>query len=76
MIQVQETMAHKYYKGRMMPPNFSKADCIWVRRQRQNLGDKTCPYLDGSYEVVARKAHNPYVFQVDLRSLVDVHVDC
>ena len=34
MIQVQETMAHKYNKRRRMSPNFSKGDRVWVRRQR------------------------------------------
>ena len=76
MIQVQETMAHKYNKGRRMSPNFSKGDRVWVRRQRKNLGDKTCPYWDGPYDVVAKKAHDLYVIQVDQRRLVDVHVDC
>ena len=76
MIQVQETMAHKYNKGRTMSPNFSKGDGVWVRRQRKNLGDKTCPYWDGPYEVVAKKAHDLSVIQVDQQRLVDVHVDC
>ena len=76
MIQVQETMAHKYNKRRKMSPNFAKGDGVWVRRQRKNLGDKTCPYWDGPYEVVAKKAHDLYVIQVDQRRLVDVHVDC
>ena len=76
MIQVQETMARKYNKSRRMSPNFSKGDRVWVRRQRKNLGDKTCPYWDGPYEVVAKKAHDLYVIQVDQRRLVDVHVDC
>ena len=76
MIQVQETMAHKYNKSRRMSPNFSKGDRVWVRRQRKILGDKTCPYWDGPYEVVAKKAHDLYVIQVDQRRLVDVHVDC
>ena len=76
MIHVQETMAHKYNKRRRMSPNFAKGDCVWVRRQRKHLGDKTCPYWDGPYEVVAKKAHNLYVIQVDERRLVDVHVDC
>ena len=58
-----------------MSPNFSKGDRVWVRRQRENLGDKTCPYWDGPYEVVAKKAHDLYVIQVDQRRLVDVHVD-
>ena len=61
MIHVQETMAHKYNKRRRMSPNFSKGDRVWVRRQRKNLGDKTCPYWDGPYEVVAKKAHDLYV---------------
>ena len=76
MIQVQETMAHKYNKSRRMSPNFSKGDHVCVRRQRKNLGDKTCPYWDGPYEVVAKKAHDLHVFQVDQRRLVDVHFDC
>ena len=76
MIQVQETMAHKYNKRRRMSPNFAKGDGVWVRCQRKNLGDKTCPYWDGPYEVVAKKAHDLYVIQVDQRRLVDVHVDC
>ena len=59
-----------------MSPNFSKGDRVWVRQQRKNLGDKTCPYWDGPYEVVANKAHDLYVIQVDQRRLVDVHVDC
>ena len=58
-----------------MSPNFSKGDRVWVRRQRKNIGDKTCPHWDGPYEVVARKAHNLYVIQVDQRRLVHVHVD-
>ena len=65
-----------YNKSRRMSPNFSKGDRVWVRRQRKNLGDKTCPYWDGPYEVVAKKAHDLYVIQVDQRRLVDVHVDC
>ena len=44
MIQVQKTMAHKYNNRRSMSPNFSKGDRVWVRRQRKNLGDKTCSY--------------------------------
>ena len=56
-----------------MSPNFSKGDCVWVCRQRKNLGDKTCPYWDD--EVVAKKAHDRYVIHVDQRRLVDVHVD-
>ena len=43
-IHVQETMAHKYNKRRRMFPNFSKGDRVWVRRQRKNLCNKTCPY--------------------------------
>ena len=73
---MQETMAHKYNKSRRMSPNFSKGDRVWVCRQRKNLGDKTCPYWDGPHEVVAKKAHDLYVIQVDQRRLVDVHVDC
>ena len=76
MIQVQETMAHKYNKSRRMSPNFSKGDRVRVRRQCKNLGNKTCPYWDGPYEVVAKKAHDLYVIQVDQRRLVDVPVDC
>ena len=76
MIQVQETMAHKYNKSRRTSPSFSKGDRVWVRRQCKNLGDKTFPYWDGPYEVVAKKAHDLYVIQVDQRRLVDVHVDC
>ena len=53
MIHVQETMAHKYNTRRRMSPNFSKGDRVWVRRQRKNLVDKTCPYWNGPYEVVA-----------------------
>ena len=75
MIQVQETMAHKYNKSRRMSPKFSKGDRVWVCRQRKNLGDNTCPYWDGPDEVVAKKAHDLYVIQVDGRRLVDVHVD-
>ena len=73
---MQETMARKYNKSRRMSPNFSKGDRVWVRRQRKSLGDKTCPYWDGPYEVVAKKAHDLYVIQVDQRRLVGVHVDC
>ena len=76
MIQVQVTMAHKYKKRRRMSPNFSEGDRVWVRRQRKNLGDKTCPYWDGPYEVDAKNVHDLYVIQVDQRRLVDVHVDC
>ena len=76
MFHVQETMAHKYNKRRRMSPIFSKGDRVWVRRQRKNLGDKTCPYWDGPYEVVAKKAHDLYVIQVDQPRVVDVHVDC
>ena len=76
MIHVQETMAHKYDKRRGMSNNFSKGDRVWVCCQRKNLGDKTCPYGDGPYEVLAKKAHDPYVNQVDQCGLVDVHVDC
>ena len=76
MIHVQETMTHKYNKRRRMSPNFSKGDRVWVRHQRKNLGAKTCPQPDGPYEVVAKKAHDPHVIQVDQRKLVDVHVDC
>ena len=59
-----------------MSPDFSEGDRIWVRRQRKNLGDKTCPFWDGPYEFVAKKAHNLYVIQVDQQRLVEVHVDC
>ena len=76
MMNVHETMAHKYNKRRRVSLKFSKGDRVWVRRQRCNLGDKTCPYWDGPSEVVAKKAHDLYVFQVDQRRLVDVHVDC
>ena len=58
-----------------MSPNFSKGDRVCVRRQLKNLGDKNCPYWDGPYEVVGKKAHDLYVIQVDQRRLVDVHVD-
>ena len=75
MIQVQDGMAHKYNKSRRMSPNFSKGDRVWVRRQRKNLGDKTCPYWDGPFEVEAKKAHDLYVIHVNQRRLVDVHVD-
>ena len=73
---MQETMAHKCNKRKRMSPDFSKVDRVWVRPQRKNLGDKTCPYWDGPYEVVAKKAHDLYVFQVDQRRLVDVHLHC
>ena len=76
LIQVQETMAHRYNKRRRMSPNFSKGDRAWFRCQRKNLGDKTCPSCDGPYEVVDKKAHDLYVFQVDQRRLVDGYVDC
>ena len=76
MIQVQETMAHKYKKSRRMSPNFSEGDPVWVCRQRKSLGDKTCPYWDWPYEVVGKRAHDLLVIQVDQRRLVDVHVDC
>ena len=59
MIHVQETMAHKYIRTRTMSPNFSKGDGVCVRRQRENFGDKTCPYWDGPYEVEAKKAQDP-----------------
>ena len=59
-----------------MPPNFSEGDGVLVHRQRTNFGDKTCPYWDGPSEVVAKKAHDLYVIQVDQRRLVDVHIDC
>ena len=76
MIHVQETMAHKYNKMRRISPNFSKGDRVPVGRQRKKLGDNTCPYLNGPYDVVAKKAHDLYVIQVDQRRLVDCHVDC
>ena len=76
MIQVQETMADKYNKSRRMSPNFAKGDRVWVRRQRKNLGDKTCSYWNGPYEIVAKKAQDLYSIQVDQRRQVDVHVDC
>ena len=59
-----------------MTPNFPKGDRVWVCRQRKSLGDKTCPYWDGPYEVVAKNAHDLYVFQLDQRRLVDARVDC
>ena len=59
-----------------MFPNFSKGDRVWVRRKHKNLGKKTCPYWDGPYKVVAKKARDLYVIQVDQRRLVDVHSDC
>ena len=59
-----------------MSPDFSKLDRVWVRRQCKNLGNKTCPYTDGPYEVVPKKAHDLYVIQVEQRRLVDVHIDC
>ena len=59
-----------------MSSNFSNGDCVWVRRQRKNVGDKTCPYWDGLSEVVAKKVHDLYVFQLDQQRLVDVHADC
>ena len=76
MIQVQETMAQEYNERRRMSSIFSKGDCVWVRRQRKNLGDKTCPYWDEPYEVLAGKAHDLYIIQVDQQRLVDVHVGC
>ena len=76
MIQVQETMAHKYNKRRRMSPNFSKGDRVWVRRQRKNLGNETCPYLERAYEVLAKKGHDLYVIQVGQRRLIDVRGDC
>ena len=76
MIQVQETIAHKYNKRSRMSLKSFKGDRVWVRRQRKNLGDKTCPCRDGPYEVVAKKAHDLYVIQVDQQRLVDIHVDC
>ena len=76
MIHKQETLAHKYNKRRRMFPNFSKGDRVCAGRQRKNRGDKTCPYWDGPHDVVAKKAHDLYVIQVDQQRLVDVHVDC
>ena len=76
MTHVQETMAHKYNKRRRMSPNFSTGARMSVPRQRKNLGDKMCPYWDGPYEVVAKKAHDLYVIQVDQQRLVEVYVDC
>ena len=61
IIHVGETMAHKYHKRTRMSPNFSKGFRVCVRHQRQNPGDKTCPYWDGPYEVVAKKPHDLYV---------------
>ena len=58
-----------------MSPDLSKGNRVWVCRQRKNLGDKTCPYWDRPYEVVAKKAHDRYILQVDQQRLVDVHVD-
>ena len=57
-------------------PRFSEGDHVWVGRQRKNLGDKTCPYWDGPYEVVAKKAQDLYVIQVDQQELFDVHIAC
>ena len=76
MIHVQHTMAHKYKRRGRMSPIFFKVDRVWVRCQRKNLADKTCPYRDGPYEVVAKKGHDLYVIQVDQLRVVDVHVDC
>ena len=58
-----------------MSPNSSKRARVWVRRQRKNLDEKTCPHWDAPYEVVAKKAHDLCVIQVDQRELVDVHND-
>ena len=76
MIHVQETLAHKYNKWMRLSPNFSEGDRVWVRCQRENLGHKTCPYRDGPYEDVAKKAHDLYVIQLEERRLVGVHIDC
>ena len=65
MIHVQETMPHKYIRRRTMSPNFSRGDRVCVCRQRKNFGDKTCPYWDGRYEVVAKKAHHLFGIQAD-----------
>ena len=76
MIHMRLTMAHKYNKRTRMSPNFSKGDRVWVRRQCKHLGDKTCPYWHGPYQVVANSAHDLYVIPVDQRRLVDVQFDC
>ena len=59
-----------------MSPNFSKGDRLWVCRQHRNVGNKTCPYWHWPYEVVAKKAHDVYVIQVDQWRLGDIHADC
>ena len=76
MMNVHETMAHKYNKRRRVSLKFSKGDHVWVCCQRKNLGDKTCPYWDGPYEVVAKKTDDLHAFQGDRQRLVDVHIDC
>ena len=76
MIYVQETMAHKCNKRRRMSSNFSNRDRVWVCCQRKKIADRVCPYWDGPYIVVAKKAQDPYAIPVDQRRLVDVHVDC
>ena len=58
-----------------MSCNFSAADRVWVVRQRKNFGNNKCPYGDGPYEVLTKKAHDFSVIQVDQRRPVDVHVD-
>ena len=64
MIHVQETLAHK---RRRMSPKICKGNRLWVCHQCENLDDKTCPYWDEPYEMVAKKAHDLYVIQVDKR---------
>ena len=76
MIQVQQTMAHKYNESRRMSSTFSKGDPLLVRCERKNLGGKTCSYWHRPYELVAKKAHDLYVIQVDQLRLVDFYVDC
>ena len=63
-------------KGGGCPPISQKGTAYGSLQNRKNLGDKTCPYLDRPYEVVAKRAHDLYVIQVDQRGLVHVHVDC
>ena len=76
MIQVQETMAHKYNKRRKMSPSSSRGDFGWVSCERKNLAHKNCCYWDRPDQVVVIKAHDLSVIQVDQRRLVDVPVDC